>query len=292
MISITYYFLIFPFYFQLIAQLETWASHVSVRNFWGVTEEQDYDVHCADETSEDALQTFVQNCRLSNPAFGDIRRPLRGWGWFCAQRRPGHALGWLQKMYKHATMIPDIFILVDDDTAVDIEEVQRQMLLVQDYQYPYVGNPCMGNFGAGTGGAGTFFNRAAIETLSRPIFCDDQQQESMNSVCENIQANRADGKDIFQQGDSAFDIFYKFSALRDFCVHSDQAMAQMINVYSGGKLHQMGQCHGRGPGGRRQPCYRDSISCHYQTPESMKEFVLARTCPQSPFLGWPASSDC
>lgn len=42
-----------------------------------------------------------------------------GPGWFCAQRRPGHALGWLQTIYQsNATSIPDILLLVDDDTSV------------------------------------------------------------------------------------------------------------------------------------------------------------------------------
>ena len=43
-------------------QLNTWASHVNVRHFWGVTECQDYDENC-DSMSEEALQSFVQTCK-------------------------------------------------------------------------------------------------------------------------------------------------------------------------------------------------------------------------------------
>ena len=58
----------------------------------------------------------------------------KGWGWFCAQRRPGHALGWLQHMYQDPANIPDMLIIVDDDTAVDIELANRQMTMVRDSQ--------------------------------------------------------------------------------------------------------------------------------------------------------------
>jgi hypothetical protein len=40
--------------------METWASHYSVRNFWGVTEEQDYDVKCGQQP-EEALEVPTPN---------------------------------------------------------------------------------------------------------------------------------------------------------------------------------------------------------------------------------------
>jgi hypothetical protein len=39
-------------------------------------------------------------------------------GWFCAQRRPGRALGWLQVMYQNPNEIPEILLIVDDDTSL------------------------------------------------------------------------------------------------------------------------------------------------------------------------------
>ncbi len=218
-----------PITLQLTAQMETWASHFSVHNFWGVAEQQDYDVNC-DQQSLEALQTYRQSCKDPNvktypgfPGFGAEQYAKSCWGWFCAQRRPGHALGWLQKMYQNEANIPDILMIVEDDTTVDIEEVQRQMSRVQDG--PFVGNPIiipvlmLGL--TGVGGAGTFFNRAALEHLSRPIFCDDRQQDDMHAACENLHANRFGEYDVFQQGDSAFDLFFKYAGLRDFCMHSD-----------------------------------------------------------------------
>jgi len=206
-----------PFTFQLTAQIETWASHFSVRNFWGVTEQQDYDVNC-DQQSWEALQAYKQSCwDPKGKAFSLVVKfghgsSTKGQDWYCAQRRPGHALGWLQRMYQNAANIPDILLIVDDDTSVDIEEVQRQM---SSKDGPFVGNPSLGfdlwGLGrAGVGGAGTFFNRAAVELLSRPIFCDDRQQEDMNAACENLKSNRIGEEDVFQQGDSVFDVFYKY----------------------------------------------------------------------------------
>ena len=115
-------------YTQLTGQIETWASHTDVRNYWGVTESQDYNTKCDQMTNEE-LQSFVDKChepmrwkvaegfrRRQYGQYGDV---INHAGWFCAQRRPGHALGWLQAMYGNGTMsIPDILILVDDDTSV------------------------------------------------------------------------------------------------------------------------------------------------------------------------------
>ena len=82
---------------------------------------------------KDALQSYVQSCRsdmgwqidklekFRQTHFGvasGIAIESRNAGWFCAQRRPGHGLGWLMEMYRNATNIPDVLMIVDDDTSV------------------------------------------------------------------------------------------------------------------------------------------------------------------------------
>jgi hypothetical protein len=62
---------------------------------------------------------------------------------------------------------------------------------------------------AGMGGAGTFFNRAAIERLSEPLYCDNPTHESMILTCARLQDDRVGERDVYQQGDSVIDIFYK-----------------------------------------------------------------------------------
>ena len=39
-------------------------------------------------------------------------------GWLCAQRRVGRALGWLSHQYSSDAALPDVLLLVDDDTFV------------------------------------------------------------------------------------------------------------------------------------------------------------------------------
>ena len=135
---------------------------------------------------------------------------------------------------------------------------------------------------AGMGGAGTFFNRAAIERLSEPLYCDNPKHQSMNSTCERLHDNQVGEHDVFQQGDSVFDIFYKYSALRDFCMHSDWAMGYMINAYSGSSLEQFGQCLQRSPG----DCPVDALYCRYQNPEAMKHFALHHRIVDMSHVSW------
>jgi hypothetical protein len=278
-------------YSKLTAQRDTWANHVNVRNFWGVTEEQDYNPQCAYDTPENEQKSFLHTCWPKGS-----KREYRGWGWFCAQRRPGHALGYLQHVYHQEydndNNIPDMLIIVDDDTSVDINLALHQMSLEvvssssdDDKTTPYIGNPCMNDRGAGVGGSGTFFNRAAIVGLTQPIFCSNEQQQqqqqqgssaSMTSVCERLIAKTTIDTTLYQHGDSIFDIFYKYSAIREFCSHSDAAMAMMINSYAeitGGGLKQFGQC----TGGRGMTCpTTGAITCHYQNPDDMKQFAIDR----------------
>mmetsp|Transcript_44144 Transcript_44144/g.79182 ORF Transcript_44144/g.79182 Transcript_44144/m.79182 type:complete len:400 (-) Transcript_44144:171-1370(-) len=274
----------------LTAQINTWASHVNVRHFWGVTERQDYDVNC-DSMSKEALQSFVQTCKGPMGWDENVERfraqhlgeasgfKTHNAGWFCAQRRPGHALGWLQAMYQNETMIPDILLIVDDDTSMDIEKMKHQMLQGKRMDGPFVGSSCyIGYYKIGFhfafGGFGTFFNRASIQRMTQPIFCDERQGESefTKSACANLQKNQIGELDVFQQGDSVFELFYKYSAIQHFCLHSDWAMGYMITYYSGGELHQLQprKC-------RRPPCSSGSITCHNQSPKKMEEFVLAHS---------------
>ncbi len=144
--------------FQLTAQVNTWASHVDVRNFWGFTERDDYDPNCAIAMGDrSALASFVKTCRsptlwhhradaggeggggqgtksdrMFDRMFKNFERlrvktyGLSSWndtnghnsGWYCAQRRHGRALGWLRAAYQNSTTMPDFLLIVDDDTSL------------------------------------------------------------------------------------------------------------------------------------------------------------------------------
>jgi hypothetical protein len=182
-------------------------------------------------------------------------------------------------MYQNPTAIPDILLIVDDDTSVDVEKM-KELMNQRDNAIPFVGAPCafkMNTIMFAFGGFGTFLNRASIERMSSPIFCDDErQQESpyMDLVCSNLQQNRVGELELFREGDSVFDLFYKYSALEMFCMHSDWALGYMISLFSGGSLNQIGhqanphQCH-------IDPCTSKSVVCHNQGPNDMIEFTLS-----------------
>lgn len=76
------------------------------------------------------MESYVKTCRSPlgwNGEIEEFRMTLFGMAsgdrrgetaWICAQRRPGRALAWLQSMYRNEEDIPDVLMLVDDDTAV------------------------------------------------------------------------------------------------------------------------------------------------------------------------------
>ncbi len=113
----------------LEAQVETWAKHVAIRDFWGFTELQDFVADC-DSVSVEALQNTKAECKDMNdwdPHFktfiaeyygiteNGFKRSYQG-GWICAQRRPGRALGWIHTHYigRNETQLPDLLLIVDD----------------------------------------------------------------------------------------------------------------------------------------------------------------------------------
>jgi hypothetical protein len=91
-------------------------------------------------------------------------------------------------------------------------------------------------------------------------------------ACANLRQNRIGELAVFRNGDSAFDLFYKYSASRHFCMHSDWAMDYMITYYSGqGRV--LGQLRPRRC--KDDPCDERSITCHNHGPKEAMEFLLA-----------------
>jgi len=227
------------------------------------------------------VKSFKGTCQaphLGTKRFGVGRKPTEA-GWFCAQRRPGRSLGWLQAVYQTRAAPPDILMLVDDDTSVDIDKVKE--LVLNGKNMPVIGAGSTftlgkyGGFSAAHGGFGTWFNKAAIELLTQPIYCDERQNQNefVQNACAKLQTNRAGELDHFRQGDSVFDIFYKYAAREQFCMHSDWEMGYMITNYSGLKLQQAE------PRSKRWWCAPESVTCHNQTPGKMEGFKIAH--PQS-----------
>ena len=271
---------------HLSVQNRTWASHPSVRNFWGFTERDDHDPDCPSKLD---AESFARTCRspmgwepnaerLRASHFGQASGRVRSdAGWFCAQRRPGRALGWLREIYRDERNIPDLLLVVDDDTSVDVGKAIDFMGRPGFSEGSFVAAPCtfsMGGFKFPFGGFGTFLNGDALRAMTRPIFCDGRDRPTdyathAPTICANLKMNRIGERDVFEEGDSVFDVFYKYSALRDFCVHSDWMLGYMITFYSGGSLWNVypRQC-------REDPCTARSVTCHNQSPKDMMEYHL------------------
>ena len=171
----------------LTYQTKTWSTHPNIRHFWGLTETDDYNTNCSNVNKYE-LDESIERCKSpmgweSNiegfriqaygqaggshaqenlyGTLGGVARLKKAMedahqhkaGWFCAQRRIGPALGLLQSVYQdNSTSIPDILVLVDDDTSVDIENMKQQMFQ-NGTEDPLIGAAC--SFTEGSQGIST-----------------------------------------------------------------------------------------------------------------------------------------
>jgi hypothetical protein len=283
----------------LQGQIQTWASHASVRNFFGFTEDDDFS-NCS-STSLDELESYVETCgamsrnddriaKFFTTYFGLSEGNTRSSdiGWVCAQRRLGRAFGWLHSVYHDSKQsIPDYLWIVDDDTFIDSaalmtylqssngSNVMRAGCLFEKnddsipYSIPY-------------GGFGVFLDKAAIKQLSSPIYCDAGVDDD-SAVCSRIRDNLIGENDVFRDGMTLFELFYVFSATKFFCMHSDWLSGYILDFYLGGAsgdslqgLLSYPSCGNRtAVSGHVRHCTRDSNTCHNQAPQDMEYFALS-----------------
>ena len=145
---------------------------------------------------------------------------------------------------------------------------------------PFIGSGCPYDLNIGFvfpfGGFGTFFNKAAIHQLTQPLYCYGNQQQQQTAEnpdfialsCAYLQNNTIGELDVYLNGDSALDLFYKYSATRQFCMQSDWALGYMLTHYSHENMQQLQprRC-------KRTDCDMDSITCHNHGPDEMEQFV-------------------
>mmetsp|Transcript_32268 Transcript_32268/g.68271 ORF Transcript_32268/g.68271 Transcript_32268/m.68271 type:complete len:485 (+) Transcript_32268:133-1587(+) len=279
----------------ITTQQTTWASNA--RNFYGFTEANDYDPNCAVIMEDyDFRMKYINQCRTYTSRYNKFRTGYgaghgQQGGWFCAQRRVGRSLGWISAIYtgEQFMTLPDVLMIVDDDTVVDIDKVTSFMQERNpDANVPYIAagsTTHMGKVRDGFtmthGGFGTYFNKAALRLLTMPVYCnfdseEQQQQQTMNELqnafvsnaCKQLQMNRSDELQIYTPGDSIFDLFYKMSSIPYFCFHSDWAMGYMITYYSNTQLNEVE------PAGQRRRCYKESLQCHQLGVNEMMDFMV------------------
>ena len=199
----------------LQAQRETFATHISVRNFFNATEHDDADPDChKDLTWEDVqrVSSFCRNRPLPSGTANYIHpllRHLRGkyariqWlqkkknpvGWLCAIVRPYSGL---MKAYHHYRDnnnnngysdegLPDYFIILDDDTYYNMEEFEKNFEGRNSseelfYAGCLVRDPVHQiNFTFPFGGFGFIFSKGTLRNLFAPIHCPQSSSSSSRS---------------------------------------------------------------------------------------------------------------
>ena len=141
------------------------------------------------------------------------------------------------------------------------------------------------------GGFGTILNKEAVQQLSEPIYCSGPEQNE--AICAQIKADNVGEASVFQDGMTAFELFYKYSALKEFCMHSDWLLGYMFKYYlshpqlAEGDQTLMGMKAYPSCGnvtistGEVRPCTQFSDTCHNQNPKDMEALAIS-SYAQSP----------
>lgn len=183
----------------LEGQRETIGAHVSVRHFFGVTEDVDEDATCStDMTSNDTLKVakfchkkfwnkrtqmqmkFMRNHYASVKFLFGKTNPT---GWLCAQTRPIVALSKvvLSKYMSGEVSLPDYLVIVDDDTHLNLPLIQQYFQSDPDYFSNGAARTIAGclvrkpvfqlHFTIAIGGLGLFFSKGTFKRCEGNIFC-------------------------------------------------------------------------------------------------------------------------
>ena len=146
------------------------------------------------------------------------------------------------------------------------------------------------------GGFGTILNKAAIQKLSEPIYCAEDVSD-YQSTCSRIKADTVGEAAVFQEGMTVFELFFKYSALKDYCLHSDWLLGYVLEYYLPHSLSNSEQQDGdhtltgmmNYPScgnitvatGSVRRCTQYSDTCHNQGPKDMEAMALS-SYAQSP----------
>jgi hypothetical protein len=243
------------------AQGHTFESHSSVRNFFRLTERNDTDQECSKTLTPEQVSQVAWFCKGSKGVSGLKFRLLnelyfekKAAGWVCAQKRPIDALYRVLANYKDGKMIiPHYLFMIDDDTYVNMDYINDFLYNDFPYDTPYVVTGCV-FYGAKNyrmnflyGGFGSYFSRAAIQRLLKPINCNSNNGdvEYLDSytrfACWRLQQNMFGEKAFFTDGMSVNDLMYKYASDQPFtqvqswevgyCFHSDHALTYFLNMY-------------------------------------------------------------
>jgi hypothetical protein len=273
-------------------QMKTWGSHTSRRHFWLATEFDDPDPTCHTTMTLKEVEDLSYSCRKNSTFWGkkQFYNKLTGsyknnyarkqWlakkknpvGWVCAQRRFIFALSKLFTIYreardKHGVDLPDYLIFGDDDTYVNLEIMEEQLLRspnqeVKDKKlsledelrmvYPTQNTPVVWagcrirsplhvvNDTLPFGGFGVLISKASIERFIQPLYCNETSTGFEFEACERFTPAYQNEATIgeykyFDPGMSVSDLMgsYAGNINEKFCLHSGTSYLFIteINVF-------------------------------------------------------------
>lgn len=272
------------------AQEQTMGYHKAVRDFYRVNELNDTEVNCHSNLTTSTVGQFVDFCDAQTefPTMVKFKEIFakgcnKKWltqksnpgGWLCAQKRPLDGVYGVLSKYKARFssysdgVLPDYFIIMDDDTYVNLDTVPAYAMVEYPIDVPHVVAGCLmrrdiaqQNFTSPFGGYSSILSKAAVYNFIRPIYCDQSDQSAVNQdtlkqqgwdhaqndgfvqrACWRLERNEIGEKKYFQQGMSVAELMHAYSAGQKytdpqnwhqpgFCMHSDVALAYFINFYN------------------------------------------------------------
>ena len=225
----------------LNAQKRILTSHSSVRNFFNVTEVDDYDPTCYKDLTLEQVEAVSNFCRKRPPGLSYEMRFMRAQyarkqfinkkknpaGWLCAIPRPYSGLRKAYLHYKENRQeLPDYFIVMDDDTYYNIETFEQIHNKLNSTEQTVVAGCLVRwpiqqiNFTFPWGGYGTVFSKNALKYLFHSIrHCPPKGEESSDDhpnaegICNQLSKNIVGELKYYENGNSLLDIIYKYVSM-------------------------------------------------------------------------------
>lgn len=255
----------------LKAQQETFASHITVQNFFNATEIDDTDPDCYKYLTLDDVRMVSNFCRTRPKGLSHVFHSLRGqygrtqWlfkkanpaGWLCAIGRPYSGLLKVYKHYKESKQaLPDYLIIIDDDTYYDMEQFQQYFAKMNSSQDLYYAGCLvrwpvhMINITFPFGGYGSILSKGSIRNLFEPIYCPPRRSENIStlsrlqSLCDCISQSNIGENRYFKSGTNLVELMYNYVSTNKYtnvkewsrddignCLHSDWIIGYFANYY-------------------------------------------------------------
>jgi len=264
-------------------QFRTWASHMSARYFVVATELDSFEPDCQKTMTTKMLEDEITYCKTrktnneltltlkrQHGRIEWLRKKKSPVGWLCAQKRFGYTLGKMLEVYdgrnENGIDFPDYLVLADDDTYLDMEVFTKEFLTIPIQQrtetpeemltpppdVPIVYAGCRVRHPVNQfkhthayGGFGMYFSRAAIQRMTVPLHCGNEEkggnngsfQESIfkEEACRRMQPGQDTIGELryYKPGMTIGELMLAYTKQEPhFCHHSDFFVSYFVQYYN------------------------------------------------------------